>query len=70
MARYKDIQDYVRSKSGFVPKSCWIAEVLSEHGLTKSVAPNRKDGAQRLHPCPAQKRPEIENALKHFEMIK
>jgi hypothetical protein len=69
MARYKDIQEYVRAKNGFVPKSCWIAEVLSDHGLTKSVAPNRRDGTQRLHPCPVGKRPAIEGALKYFGMI-
>lgn len=70
MARYKDIQAYVRSKDGFVPKSCWIAEVLSDHGLTKGTAPNRRGGAQRLHPCPDKKRPAIEDALRHFGMIK
>lgn len=70
MARYKDVQEYVRATDGFVPKSCWIAEVLSEHGLTRSVAPNRRDGAPRLHPCPEKKRPAIERALRHFGTIK
>ena len=70
MASYKQIREYVREKNGFVPKSCWIAHVLSDVGLTKTVAPNRRNGAARLHPCPDVKRPAIVNALKHFQMIR
>lgn len=70
MASYKEVQDYVRERNGFVPKSCWIAHVLSDAGLTKSVAPNRRDGRERLHPCPDAKRAPIVAALRHFGMLR
>ncbi len=69
VASYREIQEYVRGKNGFVPKSCWIAHVLSDCGLTKSVAPNRRDGSPRQYPCPDKKRPAIMDALAHFGMV-
>lgn len=69
MATYKEIQDYVRARAGWVPKSCWIAHVLSDYGRTRTVAPNRRDGRKRLYPCPDVKRPAIVSALEHFGMV-
>jgi hypothetical protein len=46
-----------------VPKTCWIAQVLSDHGLTTRVAPNRRAPRLRVAPCPPEKRPAIEGAL-------
>ena len=69
MASYKEIQEYVRANNGFVPKSCWIAHVLSDLELTKRVSHRRRDGAPRLYPCPDAKRPAILAALKHFTMV-
>ncbi len=40
MATYKEIENYVRSNFGFVPKTCWIADVKSSFGLTKRIAYN------------------------------
>lgn len=68
-ATYARIQAYVREQSGFTPKSCWIAHVLSDHGLTHKTSPNRIDKAARVHPCPDAKRPAIEAALRHFRVI-
>lgn len=67
MATYKDIQLTVKDQAGFVPKTCWIAHVLSIHSQTKRQAPNRK--GQRKHPCPDDKRAAIEAALRRFKMI-
>ena len=67
MASYRDIQEWVRARHGFVPKSCWIAHVMSDLGLTKAVAPNRV-GEARKYPCPPVKRPAILAALEHFGM--
>jgi hypothetical protein len=33
MATYEQIQDYVRKKYGFIPKTCWIAHVKEMCGL-------------------------------------
>jgi hypothetical protein len=69
MATYKQIAEYVRTKNGFNPKTCWIAHVLSDQGLTKRRAANRIDPKARAYPCPPQKRDAIGSALKHFAMI-
>lgn len=63
MATYREIQQIVRETKGFTPKSCWIAHVLSDNGLTKRQAPNRMDPTERVHPCPPQKREAIEQVL-------
>jgi hypothetical protein len=69
MATYKEIQDYVRGRYGFQPKTCWIANVKADHGLTTRQASNRFSATSREQPCPPDKRPLIEDALRHFNMI-
>jgi hypothetical protein len=69
MATYKEIQEDVRSNAGFTPKSCWIAHVLSDYGLTKRQAYNRLDSFKRKYPCPDNKRDSIVKALRRFKMI-
>ena len=70
MPTYQQIQEYVREKDEFVPKTCWIAHVMSDHGLTKRVSPNRIDPNSRKYPCSdGPKRNAIERALRHFKMI-
>jgi hypothetical protein len=69
MATYREIAEYVRTNGGFGPKACWIAHVLSDHGLTKRKASNRINPKVRANPCPPSKRDAIETALKYFSMI-
>lgn len=69
MATYREIQEWVKSQSGFVPKTCWIADIKNDYGLIGQDAPNRRDPNLRTHPCPASKRSAVEEALRHFEMI-
>jgi hypothetical protein len=69
MATYAEIQNYVREHYGFVAQTCWIADVLSDHGLTRRQAPNRINHTERKKPCPESKRSAIEQALIHFAMI-
>ena len=69
MATYKQIQEYTKRQYGFVPKTCWIADVKNEHGLTTRVAVNRKCTNKREYPCPSEKREAIEKSLKFFKMI-
>ncbi|TIM23119.1 MAG: hypothetical protein E5Y74_07165 [Mesorhizobium sp.] len=64
MPTYKQIQNHVRATRSFVPKTCWIADILAEHGLTKRMAPNRIHPASRMHPCPAAKRNELIAAMR------
>jgi hypothetical protein len=68
MATYREIQAWVKKQSDFVPKTCWIAHVMSDQNLTTRKAPNRISGTMRQHPCPDDKRPAILAALKHFKM--
>ncbi|MEJ5976614.1 hypothetical protein WG901_08210 [Novosphingobium sp. PS1R-30] len=69
MATYRDIQARVKATHGFVPKTCWIADIKARHGLTRSQAPNRYHPLRREHPCPPAKRAAVEAALSHFAMI-
>lgn len=69
MATYLEIQNEVKSSSGFVPKTCWIAHVLSDNGKTQRLAPNRKSASERVSPCPVEKRKPIEAALRKHGMI-
>ena len=68
MATYKEIQARVKKQNGFVPKTCWIAHVLSDHKLTTRQAANRIQRGVRSQPCPDDKRPAMIAALKHFKM--
>ena len=70
MATYKQIQTYVREHDGSSVKTCWIAHVKADHGLTSRIAHNRASNCQRTHPCPKGRRPAIEAALRHFGMIR
>ena len=56
MATYKQIQNETKRRCGFVPKTCWIADVKAALGLISRMAPNRIDAEGRKHPCPASKR--------------
>jgi site-specific DNA recombinase len=68
MATYKQIQTWVKQNHGFVPQTCWIADVKSQSGLAMGKAPNRK-GVKRARLCPPEKVESIRAALKHFGMI-
>ncbi len=69
MATYKQIQTWVKQNYGFVPETCWIADIKSRSGLSMREAPNRK-GAERVKPCPPEKVESIRAALRHFGMIR
>ena len=69
MATYKEIQETVKKRYGFMPKNCWIAHVLSDYGLTKRQSPNRIDPDSRKYPCPDDKRDAIKSVLRYYKMI-
>ena len=68
MATYKQIQDWVKQKYGFVPETCWIADARELSGLPVRKAWNRK-GENRQKPCPPDKLNAIQAAFRHFGMI-
>jgi len=68
MGTYKQIQDWVKQKYGFVPKTCWIAHVKHISGISIRQAYNRQ-GEERVYPCPSEKIEPIRSAMKHFGMI-
>jgi len=69
MATYAQIIDRVKLETGKSCKTCWVAHVMADHGLTTRISPNRVDRKTRKHPCPPDKRPAIESALRHYGMI-
>ncbi len=69
MATYKEIQEEVKRLSAYKPRTCWIADVSSDHGNTQRQAPNPINPNSRKHPCPPKKRPEIEKVLRLFGMV-
>jgi len=68
VATYKQIQEWVKKKYGFTPKTCWIADVKEQCGLKVRKTWNRQ-GKQRLVPCPQDKIKPIKKALHHFKML-
>jgi hypothetical protein len=54
MARYLDIQSWIKENFHFVPKFCWIAHVMSDFGLTTRVAGNRLNPDARTNPLSAR----------------
>lgn len=68
MGNYKDIQNYLKKKYGWFPKSCYIAHAKEVYGIPVKKAPNRK-GETRNWPCPEKRLELIKNAFEHFKMI-
>ena len=66
---YAEIATEVERIGGFVPKTCWIAHVKSDLGLTTRTAPNRIDARKRKHPCPLDKRAIILEAMRRLGVI-
>jgi hypothetical protein len=69
MATYKAIQDYVKNKHGYMPKTCWIAHVKDQCGLKPKMATNRQSANSRVHPCPTEKQKDNREAFVHFKML-
>ena len=69
MATYKEIQDYIKNKKGYMAQTCWIAHTKSICGIQTRVAPNRKNMDARVKPCPEDKVEDIKEAFRYFGMI-
>ncbi len=66
---YQNIRGYVFGEVGFLVETCWIADVKRSNGIPMRAAPNRKSPSSQVKPCPPEKRPAIEAALRHYGMI-
>jgi hypothetical protein len=69
LATYKQIQEYVKQRHGYVPKSCWIAHMKEACSLNPKMASNRYSGNVRMYPCPLEKQDNIKDSFRHFNMI-
>ena len=69
MPTYKQIQATVKQVAGFTPKTCWIADLKEQKGLTTRAAPNRRSATSRGYPCPETKREGILKAFRQLGMI-
>lgn len=69
MATYKEIQEYIKAKKGYLVQTCWIADMKEQCSLTTRVAPNRQNINVRKKPCPEKKKESILDAFRHFKMI-
>lgn len=68
MATYKEIQFDVKQNSGFLPKTCWIADMKEKCGLPRKNAWNRQ-GRNRSFPCPPEKEQAIRESFRRLKMI-
>lgn len=66
MATYKEIQEDIRDRHHVTIKTCWIADVKRQHGLTIKMASNRLDPMRAKYPCPEDKQAFIEESLRRF----
>ena len=64
---YAEARELYKKKHGKALKNSWIAQVLSEHGKTRSISPTRKGDYK--YPCPNDARPKLEKILKELKMI-
>ncbi len=69
MATYKAIQNYIKEKYNCSVKTCWIADMKEQFGITTRKAPNRISETQRVHPCPSEHKQKIEDAFRYFNML-
>lgn len=69
MATYDEIREETKARFGFKPKTCWIADIKAEYGLTRGSAPNRLDQGSRKHPCPPHRRDEIATIMAELGVL-
>ncbi|WP_416826278.1 hypothetical protein [Ectobacillus polymachus] len=69
MATYKQIQEYIKQKYGYSPKTCWIAHMKEVCGLKLRMSTNRISPDSRAYPCPPEKQNDIKETFRYFRMI-
>jgi hypothetical protein len=66
---YKQIQEDIRAQQNRGVKNCWIAHVKELNGLAPPRAPNRQVASRRVHPCPDEVRPIIEESMRRLGLL-
>ena len=70
-ATYKQIQAYVLEHTGLKVSCLYIAQVKAKHGIIERDCYNKpKTEGNKVPKCPPEKEKAIEDALRHFQMIK
>jgi hypothetical protein len=64
---YKQVQELYKKRHGKFAKSSWIANILDDHGKTKSRSPKRTGDYK--YPCPKAERNNLEKILKELKML-
>ncbi len=68
---YKQIQEYVLEHTGLKVSNLYIAQVKTKHGIIERENYNKpKTEGNRVPQCPPEKEKAIEDALRHFGMVK
>ena len=70
-ATYEEIRNWVQEKYGFHVTNLNIAKVKQKHGIVERENYNKAKSANSKQPgCPEVKAKAIEDAMRHFQMIK
>lgn len=69
MATYRMIQNYIKNKYNYIPKTCWIAHAKEVYGIKVKKSINRIDCHDRVYPCPENKLEDLKEAFEYFNMI-
>jgi hypothetical protein len=70
MATYKSIILRARELGARGIKTCHVAHVKADYGLTTRLAVNRHDLDSRTNPCPPHIRAYIEQAMRDLGVFK
>ncbi len=70
MATYKAIQNYIKDKYNCSIKTCWIADMKEQCGISTRKAPNRISKSKRVYPCPEKYKAKMIDTFRHFGMVK
>lgn len=69
MATYTQIQDYIKNKYNYTPKTCLIAHAKEVYGISVKEANNRIDSDSRVYPCPKDKLEDLKEAFEYFKIL-
>ena len=70
-ASYQEIKAYVLEHTGLKVSCLYIAQVKAKHGIIERDCYNKpKTEGGKVPKCPPEKEKAIEDALRHFQMIK
>jgi 23S rRNA (uracil1939-C5)-methyltransferase len=70
-ATYKEIEEWVQEHYGFHVTNLNIAQVKQKHGIIERENYNKPKSEDSRQPgCPEEKIKAIEDAMRHFQMIK